>query len=75
MKRMMRLLSLALCLMLVQQTAFAAIPEDYVVRHGDRESKKIAITVDDGWNMDASTNPSNPARFTPRMRGRTSSAT
>lgn len=40
MKRMMRLLSLALCLMLVQQTAFAAIPEDYVVRHGDRESKK-----------------------------------
>ena len=51
MKRMMRLLSLALCLM--QQTAFAAIPEDYVVRHGDRESKKIAITVDDGWNMDA----------------------
>ena len=53
MKRMMRLLSLALCLMLVQQTAFAAIPEDYVVRHGDRESKKIAITVDDGWNMDA----------------------
>lgn len=31
MKRMMRLLSLALCLMLVQQTAFAAIPEDYVV--------------------------------------------
>lgn len=48
MKRMMRLLSLALCLMLVQQTAFAAIPEDYVVRHGDRESKKIAITVDDG---------------------------
>jgi len=53
MKRMMRLLSLALCLMLVQQTAFAVIPEDYVVRHGDRESKKIAITVDDGWNMDA----------------------
>ena len=53
MKRMMRLLSLVLCLMLVQQTAFAAIPEDYVVRHGDRESKKIAITVDDGWNMDA----------------------
>lgn len=40
MKRMMRLLSLVLCLMLVQQTAFAAIPEDYVVRHGDRESKK-----------------------------------
>ena len=53
MKRMMRLLSLVLCLMLVQQTAFAAIPEDYVVRHGNRESKKIAITVDDGWNMDA----------------------
>ena len=45
MKRMMRLLSLVLCLMLVQQTAFAAIPEDYVVRHGDRESKKIAITA------------------------------
>ena len=52
-KRCVAVLTAALCLMLVQQTAFAAIPEDYVVRHGDRESKKIAITVDDGWNMDA----------------------
>ena len=40
MKRMMRLLSLALCLMLVQQTAFAAIPEDYVVRHATANQKK-----------------------------------
>lgn len=53
MKHWTRFLALLLGLMLAQQTALAAIPEDYVVRHGDRESKKIAITVDDGWNMEA----------------------
>lgn len=51
MKRMMRLLPLALCLMLVQQTAFAAIPEDYVVCHGDRESKSRSRWMTP--NMDA----------------------
>ena len=40
MKRMMRLLSLALCLMLAQQTAFAAIPEDYVAATATANPKK-----------------------------------
>ncbi len=51
MKRMLRLLMLSLCLMLFASTAFA-LPENYVVRHGDRNVPKIAITVDDGWDLD-----------------------
>lgn len=49
MKRILRLLALSLGLMMLAATALAALPENYVVRHGDREQKKIAITVDDCW--------------------------
>ena len=52
MKQMIRLFTLALCLMLIASTALAALPENYVVRNGDREVNKIAITVDDGWDLD-----------------------
>lgn len=52
MKRMFHLLMTALCLMLVASTALAALPENFVVRNGDRDVKKIAITVDDGWDLD-----------------------
>lgn len=52
MKRMVRLFTLVLCLMLMIPTALAALPENYVVRNGDREVNKIAITVDDGWEID-----------------------
>lgn len=51
MKRILRLFTLALCLMLIISTAFA-LPENYVVRNGDREQPMIAITVDDGFNPD-----------------------
>ena len=46
MKRILRMLALALCLMLIASTAFA-YPEGFRVFHGDREQKRIAITVDD----------------------------
>lgn len=52
MKRMFHLLMTALCLMLVASTALAALPENFVVRNGDRDVKKVAITVDDGWDLD-----------------------
>ncbi len=51
MKRLLRLFALSLCLMLIASTAFA-LPENYVVRNGDREQKKISITVDDGWDLE-----------------------
>lgn len=50
-KHLLRLLALVCCLCLVMPTALA-LPENYVVRNGDREVPKIAITVDDGWNLD-----------------------
>lgn len=51
MKRILRLFALTLCLMLTASTAFA-LPENYVVRNGDRSVPKVAITVDDGWDLD-----------------------
>ncbi len=52
MKPIIRLLTLICCLLLCASTALAALPENYVVYYGDRTVKKIAITVDDGWEMD-----------------------
>ena len=49
MKRLIHLLTLCLALMLLSSTALAALPENYVMRHGSRDEKKIAITVDDCW--------------------------
>lgn len=46
---MKRLMAFVLCLVCLSSHALA-VPEDYVVRHGDRESKRIAITVDDCKN-------------------------
>ncbi|MDD6050069.1 MAG: polysaccharide deacetylase family protein [Clostridiales bacterium] len=51
MKRTLRLFSLLLCLMLCTSTALA-LPANYVVRNGDREVPRIAITVDDGWELE-----------------------
>lgn len=51
MKRIIRVLALSLCLMLIASTAFA-LPQNYVVRNGDREQKKVSITVDDGWDLE-----------------------
>lgn len=52
MKRFVRLLILTLCMMLIASTALAALPAGFVVRNGDREQKKIAITVDDCYNKE-----------------------
>ena len=52
MKQIRRLLTMALCLMLLTTTALAALPENYVVRNGDREKKQVAITVDDCFNSE-----------------------
>ncbi len=53
MQRLTRLLLLALCMALCVPTALAAdIPEDYVVHHGDRTQKKVAITVDDCYKAE-----------------------
>lgn len=50
MKSIVRLFSLMLALLLCASCALAEIPDTYVVRNGDREVKKVAITVDDGFN-------------------------
>ena len=50
-KALIRLFALVLCLIMAAPLAMA-LPENYVVRNGDREVPKIAITVDDGWNLD-----------------------
>lgn len=47
---MKRLIALVLCLLCLCSQALAA-PKDYVVRNGDRETKRIAITVDDCKNQ------------------------
>ncbi len=52
MKSIVRLLTLMMALLLCASCALAAIPDTYVVRNGDREDNKIAITVDDGWEID-----------------------
>ena len=52
MKRIIRIFALVLGLMLLASSAMAALPENYVVRNGDRSVNKIAITVDDGWDLD-----------------------
>ncbi len=52
MKSIVRLLTLMIALLLCASCALAAIPDSYVVRNGDREDNKIAITVDDGWEID-----------------------
>lgn len=49
MKHVVRLLSLSIAMILLCASALAAIPENYVMRHGSRDEKKIAITVDDCW--------------------------
>ncbi len=50
MKQIARLLILTMALILIATTALAALPENYVMRNGDRESKRISITVDDCFN-------------------------
>ena len=52
MKHIVRLFSLMMALLLCASNALAAIPDTYVVRNGDREDNKVAITVDDGWEID-----------------------
>ena len=49
MKHIVRLLTLCLAVMLLASSALAALPENYVVRNGDRNVNKVAITVDDGF--------------------------
>ena len=51
MKHIVRLCLLIAALMLLVTSAFA-VPEDYVVRNGDRDVPKVAITVDDGFGHD-----------------------
>lgn len=51
MKRMFRTLALTLCMVLIASTALAA-PAGFLVYHGDREQKRIAITVDDIYDAD-----------------------
>lgn len=51
MKRLLRISALALCVMLIASTAFA-VPPGFLVYHGDREQKRIAITVDDIYDAD-----------------------
>ncbi len=51
MKRIICLFILALCLMLIASTALA-LPKNYVVRNGDRSVPKVAITVDDAWDLE-----------------------
>ncbi len=48
MKRLLRVLALALCLMVA--TPALAVAPGFVVYHGDREVNKIAITVDDCYD-------------------------
>lgn len=50
-KHVRRFLSLLCCFCLIAPAALA-LPENYVVRNGDRSVPKIAITVDDGWSVD-----------------------
>ncbi len=50
MKHIVRLLLLTLCLLLTASAALA-LPENYVVRNGSRDVPKVAITVDDGWDL------------------------
>lgn len=50
-KFLLRLISLVCCICMLS-TAALALPENYVVRNGDREVPKIAITVDDAWSID-----------------------
>lgn len=49
MKRIVRLLALTLAMMLLTSVAFA-YPPGFLVYHGDREQKRIAITVDDCYD-------------------------
>ena len=49
MKRLLRLIALTLCMLLVAGTAFA-VPPGFLVYHGDREQKRISITVDDCYD-------------------------
>ena len=51
MKHFVRIAALALCMMLIASTAFAYPPE-FLIYHGSREEKRIAITVDDIYDAD-----------------------
>ena len=51
MKHMIRLLALLLCLISLTSTALA-YPAGFLVYHGDREQKRIAITVADIYGAD-----------------------
>ncbi len=48
MKKIIRLFLICIVMMLATTAAFA-LPENYVLRHGDRSVPKVAITVDDGF--------------------------
>lgn len=49
-KTLFRFVALVCCLCLLSSAALA-LPENYVVRNGDRDVPKIAITVDDGYSI------------------------
>ena len=51
MKRLIRVAAFALCMLLIASTAFAYPPE-FLVYHGSREEKRIAITVDDIYDAE-----------------------
>ncbi len=49
---MKKLLAALLCLLFVLPAVAEEPAYEYVVRHGDREQRRIAITVDDCYNLD-----------------------
>lgn len=51
MKRFVCIAALTLCMMLIATTAFA-YPAGFLVYHGDRDQKRVAITVDDIYDAD-----------------------
>ena len=52
MKHIIRLLTFILAMLMLLSSALADIPENYVMRNGSRDEKKIAITVDDCWKVE-----------------------
>ncbi len=51
MKHLLRQTALTLAMLLVATAAFA-YPPGFAVHHGDRETKRVAITIDDCWDFD-----------------------
>ena len=60
MKLIIRLLTFILAMLMLLSSALADIPENYVMRNGSRDEKKIAITVDDCWKVEY--HPAAPTR-------------